>query len=666
MHSQKIKSHRKKSYKYKWAWLSFIFLGIASTAWFLIRVIPKPGRAGYPCMRAAAPFMSSFILWLTGLLASTLFFKQSLEQFRRARVPLAAGLLMAAVVSVTFTANSRINKSSASTFQATADDFPANEPFGEARGIFPGRVVWYWNPDATNEASTMTVNGDGIVDDKDDVFYLPKNNNEEVIDAMLDSVMLRLTGAFSIAGAWDSVFRYHNRKVNQVDAGYGAGEKIYIKTNNQGIGLTFPMYEDLSQKDNTVWGRFPIHMTATSPYSILATLKHLVNESGIPQENIYIGDPHNNFNNIYYDIIRSAFDSVHIIGINSNAVTDCEAYGRTLSVKGTEDEVFYSDKGTLIDGGSDKYYQQLVDADYIINIAALKSHIRGGITLFCKSHFGSHTRSSAEHLHAGLVAPEGDAPENAGYGKYRVLTDIMGHENLGGKRIISILDALWGGPPHELYEPRKWDMAPFHGDWTSSLFVSLDPVAISSVAHDFLRIEYNVADWGDEAYPNILGVDDHLHQAADSLFWPEGITYDPENDGSPLGSLGTHEHWNNETEMLYSRNLDPAGGKGIELVKIHSTPSVGIESKPDLSNGFTIYPNPASREANLKLDNGYIGEVEVGVFSMNGQEVAGSSFAKATRYATHRLDLNDLPPGSYIITVKMGDGHQSKRLLITP
>lgn len=665
MKSLKNNTRNIKELKKKRAWFTFILLGIASTAWFLIRVIPKPGRAGYPCMRAAAPFMSSFMIWLIGISVSTIFFKKSIDQLRKARIPLAILLLMAAFVSVTFTATSRINRASASAFQATADDYPANEPHGEAKGIFPGRVVWYWNPDATNEASTMTVNGDGIVDSSDDVYYLPKNNNEAVIDDMFDKMMLRLTGSTSIAGAWDSVFRYHNRTVNQVDAGYSASEKIYIKTNNQGIGLTFPMYADLSQKDNKVWGSFPIHMTATSPYSILAALKHLVNEAGIPQDNIFIGDPHNNFNNIYYNIIRDEFADVHIIGVNANAVTNCETFGRTLSVKGTTDEVYYSDKGVMIDGGSDKFYQQLIDADYIINIAPLKSHVRGGITLFCKSHFGSHTRNDAEHLHPGLVAPEGDSPENAGYGKYRVLTDFMGHKNLGGKRIISILDGLWGGPPHELHAPRKWDMAPFNGDWTSSLFVSIDPVAISSVAHDFLRTEYSVADWGDEAYPNILGVDDHLHQAADSLFWPEGITYDPENDGTPIGSLGTHEHWNSATEMLYSRNLDSIGGKGIELVSIHSTPSVGIESSPVLTNEFNLYPNPASSVVNLKIDNDYTGNVEISVFSLNGQEVATNSFVKVSRYYNFKLALDKVPAGSYIVSVKMGDRLAAKRLLIT-
>ena len=42
----------------------FISMGIVSTIWFLIRVIPKPVRATYPCMTVAAPFMSGFIAYL--------------------------------------------------------------------------------------------------------------------------------------------------------------------------------------------------------------------------------------------------------------------------------------------------------------------------------------------------------------------------------------------------------------------------------------------------------------------------------------------------------------------------------------------------------------------------------------------------------------------------
>ena len=42
----------------------FIILSVLATIWFLFRVIPKPTRASYPCMRATAPFMSGLVVYL--------------------------------------------------------------------------------------------------------------------------------------------------------------------------------------------------------------------------------------------------------------------------------------------------------------------------------------------------------------------------------------------------------------------------------------------------------------------------------------------------------------------------------------------------------------------------------------------------------------------------
>ena len=50
----------------------FIITGISSTIWFLIRVIPKPSRASYPCMQVAAPVMSGFIVYLLSLTGITI------------------------------------------------------------------------------------------------------------------------------------------------------------------------------------------------------------------------------------------------------------------------------------------------------------------------------------------------------------------------------------------------------------------------------------------------------------------------------------------------------------------------------------------------------------------------------------------------------------------
>ena len=142
----------------------------------------------------------------------------------------------------------------------------------------------------------------------------------------------------------------------------------------------------------------------------------------------------------------------------------------------------------------------------------------------------------------------------------------MGSKYLGRNTLLNIVDGLWGGP-EATKAPVKWLMEPFNNDWPNSIFVSLDQVALESVCFDLLRSESNVGlpDWRNR--PNFAqGVDDYLHQAASSKNWPEGIIYDPDNSGTPIPSLGVHEHWNNPAEKKYSGDLGKA--EGIELVKI--------------------------------------------------------------------------------------------------
>ncbi len=121
-----------------------------------------------------------------------------------------------------------------------------------------------------------------------------------------------------------------------------------------------------------------------------------------------------------------------------------------------------------------------------------------------------------------------------------------------------LVDGLFPGED-ALGVPEKWQSAPFENDWCSSIFMSLDPVAIESVCHDFLRTEYNGVAIS-ESRPNWDGVDDYLHQAADSSLWPEDVVYDPDGDGIIIASLGVHEHWNNAMDKNYSRNLGTAEG----------------------------------------------------------------------------------------------------------
>jgi hypothetical protein len=148
----------------------------------------------------------------------------------------------------------------------------------------------------------------------------------------------------------------------------------------------------------------------------------------------------------------------------------------------------------------------------------------------------------------------------------------MGSKYLGQNTLLYVVDGLYGGGSNETRVPVKYFMPPFNNDWSNSIFMSQDQVALESVCYDFIRNEWNgtyqhnPANNDYESIPNVPGVDDYLHQAADKANWPENISYDPDNSGEPMASLGVHEHWNNAVKKQYSRNLGLS--QGIELVAI--------------------------------------------------------------------------------------------------
>ncbi|MBN2635124.1 MAG: DUF362 domain-containing protein [Prolixibacteraceae bacterium] len=547
--------------------LVFIILGVSSTIWFLIRVIPKPIRATYPCMQVAAPFMSGLVTYLLavgGLTVLSRKLKRKVINVRfGATVMLMTGFILAMAIIPSGTTDP--------VFQVEEQeegpiDGP-NEPIGEAKGIFPGRVVWVWNPDATNENFERNSLEDY------NFFWQEKNNNPEVISKMFADGILKLTGEKNISKSWDAIFKNFNQKKHSENRGYSKGETIFIKLNQGQANWVVSRgdwengVEDgyrLSRLNPEGDKRDPRSMTPTEngPYVVLELLRQLVNEAGVKQEDIYLGDPMNPIYYHNYVVWSKEFPDVKYIDRNT------DKYGRTKIEFTEEDLIFYSDKKA-----NEKLYNFSRDADYMILLPVLKPHGASGISLAAKLNFGNIGSRGAGHLHYSHIANRREGiPTNTGYGKYRVFVDLMGSKYLGQNTLIWIVEGLFGGGSNEIMGPVKYFMPPFNNDWSNSIFLSLDPVAIESVGYDFLRAEFNGLNAHDsinnqwENIPNMFGVDDYLHQSADRANWPEGIIYDPDNSGNPLPSLGTHEHWNNPEEKLYSRNLGT--GNGIELVTV--------------------------------------------------------------------------------------------------
>ena len=583
--------------------LLFPVIGTGSLIWFLVRVIPKPSRATYPCMRVAAPIASSFVIYIMTLLSSILFFKKARKYLYESRYVMFAVALFIAI-SLGLFSHVQNNKKLYAVTKSTLEE--PNQPMGTGVGIYPGRVVWVYNPDATDETCQNVQN---------DYWYDDSNANQMVIRNMLSKGLQEMTGTTSNAAAWDAIFHYYNQTHGRGDVGYTAGEKIVIKINLNGEGNS-----NSAANINTC------------PQLCYAILDQLINTAGVAQADIGIGDPsHMDYKDrrgnykpsLYYYLnkCQTAFPNVKYWG-NETGMTDTPP---------TSKNVMFAADGSV----TDPLPQCYIDAAYMINIPVLKKHHRAGISLCCKNHFGTTApyTNGAWQWHPSLPCPEANGVAvNGDYGVYRCFVDIMGHKDLGGKTILYLVDGIWSSVNWG-HPPIKWRMPPFNNDWPSCLFFSQDPVAIESVGFDFLYYEFDedhpteggTPDGDKGPYPRFAGVDDYLHQAADSTNWPSDIIYDPENDGTPLPhSMGVHEHWNNAVDKKYTKNLGT--GDGIELVSVFvsntiAPPDEGIGS---LAGNFSLsqnYPNPFNATTTIQFNLPVAAYVSLTIYNIRGQQI---------------------------------------------
>ena len=200
-------------------------MGIISTIWFLIRVIPKPSRASYPCMQVAAPFMSGFVVYLLSLGGITFALRKTRQNFYHARLFSCRFLFTCCTCRHSYLDYQvPLRYILRRTLPAFGPDDGPNQPIGRALGINPGRVVWIWNPEATNENCKTGF-------DTQDWYWKPENTNGKVVGSMFRNALNNLCGKPTVAESWDVLFHYHNNKKHQSNKGYTKGEKIFIKIN---------------------------------------------------------------------------------------------------------------------------------------------------------------------------------------------------------------------------------------------------------------------------------------------------------------------------------------------------------------------------------------------------------------------------------------------------
>ncbi len=506
-------------------------IGVLSLVWFLIRVIPKPSRATYPCQRVAAPFASAFVIWLTGLVASTVAYRKAQQNLRRSRWAVAGVFLVVGVLALWISLS--LTEQAPTTAAFTPSD-PPNSPMGIAKGIHPGRVAWIRDPAATRWDGSS---GSWWDDD---------NTDPIIVDGMVSKVIQTLTGEQDDVAAWDMLFRHFNQTKSARDVSYQRGERIAIKIN--------------MNQENSSGGNWSSRVGNPSPQVIHSMVRQLIDVVGVPGSAITIYDASRYIGNPIFNKIKND-PNPEFRNITFVVKSTLAANGR---IRADEDQnhPLYTRAGTA-------YLPQCVtSAKYLINMALLRPHSLYGITLCAKNHFGSVRFPSVSGNGGWTPEPlHNHGGRSNAMDTYNCLVNLNGHEHLGGKTLLYFIDGLYPAR-NQSNEVIRWQS---YGDnWFSSLLASQDPVAIDSVGLDFLRNEPLNAD--------VTGnPENYLHEMAQADNPRSGTSYDPERDGTRLASLGVHEHWNNPIDKQYSRNLGI--GDGIELVMAsYATPDGPVEN----------------------------------------------------------------------------------------
>ena len=377
-----------------------------------------------------------------------------------------------------------------------------NEPIGQGLGIHPGRVAWIHAP------------GVAKWDGHTGLWVEDRWNDQQRADQMVGEAIMQLTGQNSPQKAWKVLFRHFNKTHGRGNRGYKKGETIAVKLNI----------------NNAITHHDTIELNS-SPFTTLALVRSMVRHGGVRQQDIILCEPSRAITDSIYNKVHREFPNVRFIdNIGGDGREKCEYY---------PEQITYSvDNGKMARGLA----KCIVDADYLINSALLKTHNGPGVTLTSKNWYGATDINLLwrQNAHNNI-----SQDKRNGKPGYKTFVDFIAHKNLGQKTLLFLIDGTYGsrdvnGPPSP-----KWMKEPFNGDWACSLIVSQDELACDAVAMDII-----IGEWPE--FQSLNYCDEYLREAASIPNAPSGTVY--KQDGKPLTQpLGLMEHWNNPKERKYTK-----------------------------------------------------------------------------------------------------------------
>jgi len=296
----------------------------------------------------------------------------------------------------------------------------------------------------------------------------------------------------------------------QIIPDYTAGKKIAIKININN-----------SSTENA------IDATAAPIIGVIAGLK----SRGVQESDIYVLEPSRDVSERIANPILNLYPLVMIwdsSGSKGNRVTFNENLSASTTIHHSHPDL------------ANQYSylpEQIAEANYLINMPIMKGHGVAIISLTFKNHFGSIEKWTCSKYHNYALPGRSNYSYNM-----NPMHDLYLNSNIKDKTVLIIGDGLFCSRKTETGVPEVWNS--FGGEFPNSIFLSTDPVAIDSVMFDFLNAEKS------RSQESQL----YLHRAMEL-------------------ELGTHEHWDNSTDKLYSQ-ID---FKKVEISGVPNPPT-GLET----------------------------------------------------------------------------------------
>ena len=370
-----------------------------------------------------------------------------------------------------------------------------NQPMGEGRGIHPGRVAWVHSP------------GVASWDGKTGLWVEDRWNNQAKADRMVTEAVMQLTGEPTAKKAWRALFRNFNKTHGRGNRGYKKGETIAVKLN----------------MNNAITHRDTIELNS-SPFVTLALLRSMVCDGGVRQQDIIVCEPSRAITDSIYNKVHREFPFIRMIdNLGGDGREKCEYYPEQI--------VYSVDNGKMARGLA----KCIVDADYLINSALLKTHSGPGVTLTTKNWYGATDINLPWRQNAHNNVSQ---DKRNGKPQYKTFVDWMTHKDMGQKTLLFLVDGTYGSRDVNGAPNPKWMKQPFCGDWACSLIVSQDEVACDAVGMDII-----IGEWPE--FQSLNYCDEYLREAASLPNAPSGTVY--KQQGKPVSQpVGLFEHWNKD------------------------------------------------------------------------------------------------------------------------